>query len=432
MSTLRVGLIGLGTVGASLVKIVREEGAILQKRTGLNVQICQIIDRSWHKKKQLLHDIPASDDPSVIFNDKSIDVVVELVGGLEPAYTWLRTALESNKSVITANKALLASTHGNELFALAHKYQLELCFEAAVGGSIPIIQNFRRGLVAEQINSIYGILNGTSNFILSQMENQGMDYTLALRLAQQKGYTEADPSSDVDGMDAAQKLALVATLAFDTPILLDKVKIKGIASIEAVDLKFADSLGYSLRPLAIARRIQSKAGKDLALQLSVHPAMVSQRSLLASVKDSMNALLIEGKYIQKMVSVGPGAGGFATASAVLSDLVFVGQKRGQKSEPWLAMTEKKVSIGEADFPCRFYLRLRAKDRLGVLAQISRILAEYKISIATIHQDEGSEPVDIIVLTHKTSEKKIDVALQKINKLSSMQAPVMVLRIEEGI
>ena len=433
MSTLRIGVIGLGTVGQSLVQIIVKERELIRNRAGIDLQICRIVDRSWDKKKQLLHGIPASDKAADILNDKSIDVVLELVGGLEPACSWVETALKNNKSVVTANKALLASNHGNELFALASQNQLELCFEAAVGGSVPIIQNFCRGLIAEEINAIYGILNGTSNFILSNMEDQAMDYRSALHLAQENGYAEADPSFDVDGIDAAQKLCLVAALAFDIPILLDKVKIKGIASIEAIDLKMAESLGYSIRPLAIARKMTSETLKDrIALQLGVHPAMVARKGLLTSVKGTMNALLIEGKYIQKMVSIGPGAGGFATASAVLSDLIFIAQRRGKSSGSWPALSAKRTLLTEADFPCRFYLRLSAKERLGVLAQVSRILAEHKISIATIHQNEGSEPINIIVLTHKTSEKKIDAALQKINRLESMYLAAVAVRIEEDI
>ena len=428
MQELRIGLIGLGTVGAAVLEILKKEQQILQKRTGVLFRLVRICDRSWEKKRQLLDDIPISAEPEDICNDSSVDVVVELVGGVEPTRFWLRMALEAGKSVVTANKALLASSYGNDLLALAYKKGVELCFEAAVGGAIPLIQSLRHSFVADSIESFYGILNGTCNYVLSEMEAKAISYEQALAMAQEKGYAEADPSFDVQGLDAAQKLSILAALAFDMPIPGDKVSIKGISGIEQIDLQFAAHLGYSIRPLALAKRNQ----QNNTCHLSVYPAMIPQKHFLASICGTMNAALIESSYSEKLVFIGPGAGGFPTASAVISDLVLISQKKGKQPECWLTSSQWSFSKQKQDLTCRFYLRLCVEDRPGVLADITRILAEHEISIATLHQDDRGEPVDVVVLTHKIAEEKLDLALEKIKLSSGIQKPVVAIQIEERI
>ena len=432
MKTLRIGLFGLGTLGSNLLAILEKEGARIQARSQLNFEIVRICDRSWQKKKEKLGKIPASDTPADILNDESIDIVVELIGGLNPAREWIEEALKKGKSVISANKALLAA-HGNELLRLAFEKKLELCFEAAIGGALPLVQNLRRGLIADQIYGFYGILNGTTNFILSQMEKKRMDYLEAVKLAQERGYAEADPSFDVKGIDAAQKLALLAALAFDIEIQEGKVRRRGIQNIELLDLEFAASLGYRVRPLAMARSKGSKT-ENLELELSVHPAMIPEQHPMARMEATediaLNAILFLGSYTQKLIFMGPGAGGAPTAASLISDLIFIGQKSEGEASSWLP--KNLHTVKEAHFLHRFYLRLCAKERPGVLAEITQILAKHGISIASIQQKERKEPVNIIVLTHKIPTEQIEAAIEKLNKIESIKSPLVSIRIEDNI
>ncbi len=425
MQKIKIGIIGLGTIGLSFLKILQKEKELIEKRTNLSIEVVRICDRSWEKKKSIIKDIKASNNPNDILEDTSVHIVVELVGGIEKPRQWLQKALEKNKAVITANKALLAS-YGNEILGLAKKKGLEVGFEAAVGGAMPVIRNFRKGLVGDNTHIIYGILNGTTNYILSQMA-RGMDYSQALELAQKKGYAEANPELDVGGTDAAQKLSILAALCFDIPILSDRVKIQGITQIKPTDINFAASLGYRIRPLAVARKSKNDLENTEQIELSVHPAMIPQKHLLASVDDTMNAALIESEYTKKMIFIGPGAGGFPTASSVLSDIVYIAQKNKQTLEIWL--TEHKAIPPEADSFCRFYLRLSIWDKLGSLAEIAFVLAEHNISIARIQQYEGEEPIDVVVLTSKVFSNKMHTVQEKLNNLSTVHS-LIAIRIEE--
>ena len=432
MKKLGIGLFGLGTLGYNLLSILERERERIRARSGLDLEIARICDRSWQKKKDKLGKVPASDDPADILNDESIDLVVELIGGISPAREWIEEALKKGKSVVTANKALLAA-HGNELLKLSSEKKLELCFEAAIGGALPLVQNLRRGLIADRIYGFYGILNGTTNFILTQMESKAMDYSEALKLAQERGYAEADASFDVEGIDAAQKLALLGALAFDIPINEKNVRTRGIQNIEALDLKFANSLGYRVRSLAIARKKENSSG-DLELELSVHPVMLSEEHPMASMEGAedmaMNALLFFTSDTKRLIFMGPGAGGAPTTSSLISDLIFIGQKREGEGGSWLS---KDLQLAkEAHFAHRFYLRLRTKEQTGVLAEITQILAEHDISIASIHQEEKKEPVNIIVFTHKISTKQIEAAIKKLNSIDSIRSPVVSIRIGDDL
>ena len=439
MEIINVGLIGLGTVGRSLLDVLQRENELILKRTGIQIRIVRVCDRSWKKKKSLLGSIPSSDSPSEILEDASIDIVVELIGGVETALEVIQKALEKGKSVVTANKAVLAR-YGNDLFALALEKSRELCFEAAVGGSLPLIQNLRRGLVANRIHSITGILNGTSNFILSQMENGKLSYQEALALAQGKGYAEADPSTDVEGRDAAQKLAILSALSFDIPIMEDSIRVRGIQNIEKTDLEIASSLGYCIRPLSAA--VQEEDG---SICLCVHPAMIPQEHLLFSIRNTMNAVIFDTNLSKRTAVIGPGAGGPPTVSSVISDLVFIGKKSvfaGRSStvkqgiqkkyipERWTSNASRPKIV--EDRVSRFYLRFSAQDQPGVLAEVCRLLADEKISIATLKQQECNVPVDIVILTHPVSEKKMESSIKKIDQLERICTPITSIHIEDSL
>ena len=441
MKKLNIALLGLGTLGSSFLSILRQEGESIKERSHLELNVLGVYDRSANKKKDILLDIPAIKDIDQLISNPDVDVVLELMGGVDFPLLSLKKAFEHGKAVVTANKALLA-IHGNEIFPLAEEKGLELGFEAAVGGSMPIIQNFRRGLIIEQVRNIYGILNGTSNFILSKMLELKISYDEALEKAQKNGFAEANPEFDVGGIDATQKLSILTALAYDVSIQPQNIQTKGIENIQVIDLEFADSLGYIVRPIALAR----KREKNDALELSVCPSMIPKSHILASVKNAMNALLVEGTYTEKIAFIGPGAGGKATTASIISDLIFIGRKvkfstedQGQKikvqTENWL--TRKNTLSLDKDPYIAYYLRLSAQDKTGVLADILMILAYHNISIASLHQYERKpekkklEPVDIIILTHKASSKNLEKALVKINKLEIIISPVASIRIEEN-
>ncbi len=423
---MKIGLIGLGTIGQSVLAILKKDYALIKERTGLELEVVKIFDRSIKKKAHLIENIYGTENINEIILDPEIEVIIEVIGGAEPIMGWIKQALETGKSVVTANKALLA-LHGNELFSLAYQLGKNLCFEAAVGGSIPIIQNFRRGLVAENINTLCAILNGTSNFILSKMnENEEYDYSKALALAQEKGYAEANPNFDVHGHDAAQKLALLAALAFDVPIQVNAVKTIGIEKIEKIDLKFAKELKYKIKPISIARKVYSPEKKNYSMELCVLPALIPETHFLAKVDQAMNAIMLQGHYIETQIFIGPGAGGVATATSIISDLIAIGQRGNKTPEKWI-LPKNHYNI-DTNFESKFYLRFSCVDKPGVLAEITQFLAHYEISIASIHQHEKKEPVDIAILTHKVSANRIEAILKEMQNLAFIVMPIVSLRI----
>ena len=423
MEKIRIGLLGLGTLGRSLVSVLRDEHDKLLARSGIDIKIIRVCDRTWQKKKEILGDIPASNNIQDIFDDSSINVIVELIGGNEPAYSWAKKSIEKSKAFVTANKALLAE-HGNELLDLSNKLNTGLYFEAAIGGAMPIIQSMRHSLIADKAKKFYSILNGTSNFVLSQMQQKGIDYKTALELAKKNGYSEEDPSVDISGTDASHKLAILVALAFDTPIILENIRKKGISDLRTIDMDFAAKLGYHIVPLATAQKSDSE---DLELELSIHPAMVPKTSILARIENIMNAFIFEGTYLEKMIFIAPGAGGTASVTSVISDLVLLAQKEKPKACQWLS---KKISVPkDISFLHRFYLRISTREAIGVLAEISQILARYSISIATIHQYEKDDSANIIVTTHEITVQKIELACEELNALPNIIAPTVSIRIE---
>jgi homoserine dehydrogenase len=362
-----------------------------------------------------------------------IDIVVELIGGTGVAKELILKAIANGKHIVTANKALLA-THGNEIFAAAQKQDVMVAFEGAVGGGIPIIKSLREGLSANRIEWIAGIINGTSNFILSEMREKGSSFQDVLKEAQRRGYAEADPTFDIEGVDAAHKLTIMAAIAFGIPVQFDKAYVEGITKLGAQDIKYAEQLGYRIKLLGITKR------KAKGFELRVHPTLIPARRLIASVEGVMNAILVKGDAVGQTMYYGAGAGAEPTASAVVADLVDVARMLTADPEhrvPHLAFQPGQLSstpilpMGEVE--TRNYLRLRVQDRPGVLADITRILADQRISIEALVQKEprsGEEQVDLVMLTHMTVEKDVDAAIAKIEKLPVVVGKVTRIRLEE--
>jgi len=415
-----IGLLGAGNVGRGLIELLARDGEYLQTRTGIKFRIGAIFDRSYSRKKSFIGEIPSGDDADIVLKNPEISIVAELIGGTEAAGDYICRALESGKSVVTANKALLASAKGPELFALAQKKNVSIGFEAAVAGAIPIIRALRMHYVSGSVRSIHGILNGTCNFIITRMEQDGLDYAEALALAQAKGFAEADPSFDVGGQDAAQKLVILAGIAFDSYIRGNQIRVEGIQSIRPLDLRIARRMGWVIRLLAVARRTES--GEIL---LRVHPAMIPEHHILASVKEERNAVFLDSTSAGPALLVGKGAGSHPTATAVLSDLIDVA--RTPIGFPALFQGSPVKICPEFNY--RFYVRVQTQDRPGVLADIARVLADHKISIASFHQEEGPEPIQLVILTHEASELGMADAIAKIDQLSVVLLPSVLIRVE---
>jgi homoserine dehydrogenase len=431
---IQVGLLGLGTVGSGTIEVLRRNREEISRRAGREIVIKVASARDLTKKRSVpLDGIELVASPADIVGRPDIDIVVELIGGETDARQLVLKAIEAGKHVVTANKALLAR-HGTEIFAAAHRKGVMVAFEASVAGGIPIIKAIREGLSANRIEWIAGIINGTCNYILSEMRDKGLAFDTVLAEAQKLGYAEADPAFDIEGTDAAHKLTILAAIAFGIPMQFDKVHTEGITKLTAIDIKYAEGLGYRIKLLGITRR--TKAG----IELRVHPTLVPARRLIANVEGVMNAVLVKGDAVGASLYYGRGAGAEATASAVVADLVDVTRMATADPEhrvPHLAFQPDRLSkdpiLPMAEVETGYYLRLRALDRPGVLADVTRICADLAISIDAIFQKEageGEEQVDVVILTHVTSEKHIDAAIKRIEALGSIPAPVVRIRLEE--
>ncbi len=447
MRPMRVGLLGLGTVGRGTFAVLHRNGDVIRRRAGRGIDIAMIGVRDTTRARAVVDELlgakgggAAVEPAGIMLTDRlqdvvrspDVDIVVELIGGIEPARTLVLEAIANDKHVVTANKALLA-LHGNEIFAAARKKGVMVAFEAAVGGGIPIIKALREGLSGNRIEWIAGIINGTSNFILSRMRDTGDTFDVALRQAQALGYAEADPRFDIDGTDAGHKIAILAALAFGVPIRFDAAHVEGIADLAAVDIRYAEQLGYRIKLLAITRL--SPAG----VELRVHPALVPMQRLIANVEGAMNAVLVKGDAVGTTMYYGPGAGSEPTASAVAADLIDVTRMHTADPDhrvPHLAFQADALvdlpwlPIGET--VTAYYFRLRVADRSGVLAEISRILADFRISIDALFQHEpgqGENQADVVMLTHEALERDVDAALRRVEQLESVLAPVVRIRKE---
>lgn len=434
MKPINVGLLGIGTVGGGTFTVLSRNAAEITRRAGRPIQISVVADKNQELAKQVTAGAcKITDDAFAVVNDPEVDVVVELIGGYGVAKELVMQAIANGKHVVTANKALLA-VHGNEIFAAAQAKGVMVAFEAAVAGGIPIIKALREGLAANRIEWVAGIINGTTNFILSEMRDKGLPFADVLKEAQRLGYAEADPTFDIEGVDAAHKATLIASIAFGIPVQFDKAYVEGITKLEAADIKYAEQLGYRIKLLGIARR------REDGVELRVHPTLVPAKRLLANVEGAMNAVLVKGDAVGATLYYGKGAGAEPTASAVIADLVDVARTATADPDnrvPHLAFQPDQLHdlpilpIAEAE--TAYYLRLRVEDKPGVLADVTRILADQAISIDAMLQrepEEGEAQTDIIILTHKCKEKGADAAIAKVESLAAVQGKVTKLRLEE--
>jgi len=429
----KIGILGLGTVGSGTVNVLARNADEIQRRAGRAIQVVHAAARDPKRKRNCpTAGIRLTDKPEDVVNDPEIAVVVELMGGYEPARTLVLQAIANGKHVVTANKALIAA-HGNEIFAAAQKKGVMVAFEAAVAGGIPIIKTIREGLAGNRIEWLAGIINGTSNFILTEMRDRGADFSEVLKEAQRLGYAEADPTFDVEGIDAAHKLTILAAIAFGIPLQFKKVYTEGITKITRLDVEYAEQLGYRIKSLGIARRT------DKGVELRVHPALIPERRLIANVDGVMNAVLVKGDAVGPILSYGAGAGADPTASAVVADIVDVVRTLTADPNnrvPHLAFQSDQLSdlpvLPMEEVETAYYLRLQAQDKPGVLADVTRILADLGISIEAILQKEprvGDNTVPVIILTQRVQEKNMNQAIARIEALPSINAKIMRIRLE---
>ncbi|MEW5893052.1 MAG: homoserine dehydrogenase [Pseudomonadota bacterium] len=433
MKPINVGLLGLGTVGGGTLTVLRRNKEEIARRAGREIQVLQAAVRDLAKARAFAGEgLDLTTDPMAVVDNAGIDIVVELIGGIEPARELVLKAIQNGKHVVTANKALIAK-HGNEIFAAAQAKGVMVAFEAAVAGGIPIIKAIREGLSANRIQWLAGIINGTTNFILSEMRDKGLAFDVVLKEAQRLGYAEADPTFDVEGIDAAHKLAILSAIAFGVPMQFDAAYIEGISKLTREDIRYAEELGYRVKLLGITKR------RDDGIELRVHPTLIPEKRLIANVDGAMNAVLVYGDAVGATLYYGKGAGAEPTASAVVADLVDVTRLHTADPHhrvPHLAfqpdqLTDLKV-LPMDEVATAYYLRLRALDKPGVLADITRILADLNISIDAMLQKEpaeGEDRADIIMLTHVTLEKHVNAAIAKIEALGSIEGRVTRIRLE---
>jgi homoserine dehydrogenase len=432
MKSMKVGLLGLGVVGGGTWNVLRRNAQEIARRAGRQIEVVSVAVRDVAKARARIgEDVYITDDPYVLVNDPNIDIVVELIGGTTIAKALVMSAIENGKHVVTANKALLA-THGTEIFEAASAKGVMVAFEGAVAGGIPIIKAIREGLTANRIEWVAGIINGTTNYILTEMRSRGLSFEQALAQAQELGYAEADPTADVQGIDAAQKLTLLASMAFGIPVQLSRAYVEGITEINAVDIAQAEQLGYRIKLLGITRR------RAEGIELRVHPTLVPVSSMLANVEDAMNAVLVSGDAVGQTLYYGKGAGEEPTASAVVADLVDVTRLHtadpGHRVPHLAFQPESMVDIPVLpidDICCAYYLRLSVNDQPGVLAEIAKELSNAGISIGSMVQqppDQGE--ASLTFLTHQALERNVNKAMLAIEALPFMRSKITRLRVEE--
>lgn len=434
MKQLNVGLLGIGTVGGGTFTVLTRNAEEISRRTGVAINVVQVADRNIeHAKKITNGQVDLTDNAENVVNNPAVDVVVELIGGYTLSKTLVLKAIENGKHVVTANKALLA-LHGNEIFAAAKAKGVIVAYEAAVAGGIPIIKALREGLAANKIEWVAGIINGTTNFILTQMREKGLAYQDVIAEAQRLGYAEADPTFDVEGIDAAHKLTILAAIAFGMPMKFECAYTEGITQLQQKDIQYAEELGYRVKLLGITKRTQG------GVELRVHPTLIPEKRLVANVDGPMNAVVVKGDAVGPTLYYGAGAGAEPTASAVVADLMDVARLSGASIEqrvPYLGFQADCLQdlpvlpIGEIN--SAYYLRMRASDKPGVLANVTKILADLEISIDAMLQKEPAESeteAEIVILTHVTQEKNMDAAITKIEALPAIVGSLVKIRMEE--
>ena len=442
MKPIQVGLLGIGTVGSGVFNVLQRNQDEISRRAGRGIQITMVADLDVERAKAVVGEgIQVVNDARAIIANPDIDIVIELIGGYGIARALVLEAIAAGKHVVTANKALLA-VHGTEIFAAASAKGVMVAFEAAVAGGIPIIKALREGLTANRIQWIAGIINGTTNFILSEMRDKGLDFDVVLKEAQRLGYAEADPTFDIEGVDAAHKVTLMSAIAFGIPVQFDKAYVEGITKLGAADIKYAEQLGYRIKLLGITKRA------DKGVELRVHPSLVPSKRLIANVEGAMNAVVVQGDAVGTTLYYGKGAGSEPTGSAVIADLVDITRLHTADPEhrvPHLAFQANTLADAMGALPVlpmsevvtSYYLRLRVADQAGVLAKVTSLLAEAGVSIDAVLQreadevgGEGSTQTDLIILTHATREGTMDAVIAQMQALPTVLAPITRIRKEE--
>lgn len=434
MKPIQVGLLGIGTVGSGVFHVLKRNQAEIQRRAGRGIEIAMVADLDVARAQAIVGEsVRVVNDARQVIANPDIDIVVELIGGYGIAKALVMEAIDAGKHVVTANKALLA-VHGTEIFAAAQAKGVMVAFEAAVAGGIPIIKALREGLTANQIQWVAGIINGTTNFILSEMRDKGLDFDVVLKEAQRLGYAEADPTFDIEGVDAAHKATIMSAIAFGIPVQFDKAHVEGITKLEAADIRYAEQLGYRIKLLGITKRAQE------GIELRVHPCLVPAKRLIANVEGAMNAVVVQGDAVGTTLYYGKGAGSEPTASAVIADLVDVTRLHTAdplNRVPHLAFQPASMSdlpvLPMSEVVTSYYLRLRVADEAGVLAKVTGLLAEAGISIDAVLQreaEEGSRQTDLIILTHSTREGTMNDAIAQMQGLPTVLAPIVRIRKEE--
>ena len=437
MKSIKIGLLGLGNVGFGTFSVLQRNQEEIKRRAGRGIEVVAVAVRDVARAEALIAGAcRVVNDPYLIVNDPEIDIVVELIGGYDLSKTLVLQAIANGKHVVTANKALLA-VHGNEIFAAAQDKGVMVAFEAAVAGGIPIIKALREGLTANRIEWIAGIINGTTNFILSEMRDKGLDFATVLKQAQELGYAEADPTFDIEGVDAAHKATIMSAIAFGIPVQFDKAYVEGISNLNAVDIRYAEQLGYRIKLLGITKRTTVNGVEGI--ELRVHPTLIPAKRLIANVEGAMNAVLVHGDAVGASLYSGRGAGAEPTASSVIADLVDITRLATADPEhrvPHLAFQPNAMTniaiLPMSEITTSYYLRMHVADQPGVLADLTRILAERGISIDAMLQKEpaeGETHTDIIMLTHQTQEKNVTAAIEKMEALNSVVGTVTKIRLE---
>ena len=438
MKSIQVGLLGIGTVGSGVFNVLQRNQSEIVRRAGRGIEIAMVADLDIARAQAVVGpQVKVVSDARQIIADPDIDVVIELIGGYGIAKQLMLEAIDAGKHVVTANKALLA-VHGTEIFAAASRKGVMVMFEAAVAGGIPIIKSLREGLSANHIQWIAGIINGTTNFILSEMRDKSLDFDVVLKQAQALGYAEADPTFDIEGVDAAHKAALMSAMAFGVPVQFDKAHIEGITQLGATDIKYAEQLGYRIKLLGITKKTNK------GIELRVHPTLVPAKRLIANVEGAMNAVMVHGDAVGTTLYYGKGAGSEPTASAVIADLIDIARLHNADAAqrvPHLAFQPDAMSdtpvLPMGEVVTSYYLRLNVADEAGVLANVTSILAKANISIDAVLQreadevgGEGATQTDLIILTHDCVEAKMNEALAQMQALSTVLAPIVRIRKEE--
>jgi homoserine dehydrogenase len=438
MKPIQVGLLGIGTVGSGTFNVLKRNQEEIKRRAGRGIEIAMVADLDVERARSVVGEgVQVVNDARAVIANPEIDIVVELIGGYGIAKALVLEAIAAGKHVVTANKALLA-VHGTEIFAAAQAKGVMVAFEAAVAGGIPIIKALREGLTANRIEWVAGIINGTTNFILSEMRDKGLDFDVVLKEAQRLGYAEADPTFDIEGVDAAHKATIMSAIAYGIPVQFDKAYVEGITKLSSADIRYAEQLGYRIKLLGITKRVAS------GVELRVHPTLVPAKRLIANVEGAMNAVMVQGDAVGTTLYYGKGAGSEPTASAVIADLVDITRLHTAdplNRVPHLAFQPSELSdlpvLPMSEVVTSYYLRLRVADEAGVLAQVTGILANAGISIDAVLQreadevaGEGAAQTDLIILTHDTREGTMNAAIEQMQALATVLAPIARIRKEE--